>query len=151
MAESGLGALHGQRDAKHAYSALITGVDHNVGRVLQTLEELELRDNTLVIFTADQGWNAGHHGVWGKGNGTVPFNLYEESIAGAADLEPSGAHPRRADARPDGFVLRLLPHHPRLPGHPRATDPRRAGRSYAGFLRGENPPLAEPAVSSSTP
>ena len=33
-----------------------------------------------MIFTADQGWNAGHHGVWGKGNGTVPFNMYEESL-----------------------------------------------------------------------
>jgi arylsulfatase A-like enzyme len=34
----------------------------------------------VVVFTADQGWNAGHHGVWGKGNGTLPFNMYEESI-----------------------------------------------------------------------
>ena len=65
----------------HAYSALITGVDHNVGRILKRLEEMGQRENTLVVFTADQGWNAGHHGVWGKGNGTWPFNMYEESIA----------------------------------------------------------------------
>ena len=115
---SGLAKLHGQRDAKHAYSALITGVDHNIGRVLRRLEELKLRDNTLVIFTADQGWNAGHHGVWGKGNGTVPYNLYEES----ARVPMIWNHPARIrggrKARTDDFELRLLPHHSRLPGHP---------------------------------
>jgi arylsulfatase A-like enzyme len=63
-----------------SYSALITGADANIGRIVKRLEELGLRENTLVIFTADQGWNAGHHGVWGKGNGTVPFNMYEESL-----------------------------------------------------------------------
>src|SRR5262249_6055272 len=44
------------------------------------LDELQLRSNTLVVFTADQGWCAGQHGVWGKGNGTWPFNMYEESL-----------------------------------------------------------------------
>ena len=72
--------LHDDTEAMRSYCALVTGVDSNVGRVLRRLEELGLRENTLVIFTADQGWNAGHHGVWGKGNGTIPFNMYEESI-----------------------------------------------------------------------
>ena len=71
---------HGVRASKLAYSALVTGMDRNVGRVLAKLDELRLRENTIVIFSADQGWNAGHHGVWGKGNGTVPYNMYEESI-----------------------------------------------------------------------
>ncbi len=76
----GLAQMFGKREPKVAYSSLITGADHNMGRVLKRLEELGLRDDTLVVFTADQGWNAGHHGVWGKGNGTIPFNMYEESL-----------------------------------------------------------------------
>lgn len=75
-----LARMHGSRDAKLGYSALISGMDHNIGRVLQKLDQMRVRENTLVIFTADQGWNAGHHGVWGKGNGTWPLNLYEESL-----------------------------------------------------------------------
>jgi arylsulfatase A-like enzyme len=71
---------HNREESMRSYSALITGADANIGRIVKRLEELGLRENTLVIFTADQGWNAGHHGVWGKGNGTVPFNMYEESL-----------------------------------------------------------------------
>ncbi|MCL5744250.1 MAG: sulfatase-like hydrolase/transferase, partial [Acidobacteria bacterium] len=67
----GLAKLYGSREAKHSYSALISGVDYSMGRVLERLEKLGVRDDTLIVFTADQGWNAGHHGVWGKGNGTV--------------------------------------------------------------------------------
>ena len=58
--------MFGKREPKLAYSALITGADHNIGRIVTRLEELGLRENTLVIFTADQGWNAGHHGVGEK-------------------------------------------------------------------------------------
>ncbi|MFN3326723.1 MAG: sulfatase [Bryobacteraceae bacterium] len=77
---SGLKRHHGNRESYRSYSALITGLDHNVGRVIGKLEALGFTGDTVVVFTADQGWNAGHHGVWGKGNGTHPFNLYEESI-----------------------------------------------------------------------
>jgi arylsulfatase A-like enzyme len=38
-----------------AYYAAVTNVDFNVGRILSRLDELGLRDNTLVIFTSDNG------------------------------------------------------------------------------------------------
>lgn len=44
------------------------------------MEELHLRENTLVIFTGDNGMCVGQHGVIGKGNGTFPMNMYEESV-----------------------------------------------------------------------
>jgi uncharacterized sulfatase len=50
------------------YLASVTGVDRNVGRLLDTLDELGLRENTIVIFTSDHGYNVGHHGVLHKGN-----------------------------------------------------------------------------------
>ena len=86
------------------------------GASVKRLEELRLRENTLVIFTADQGWNAGHHGVWGKGNGTVAVQHVRGVAPRAADLEPCRTHPRRTGRQqPHGVELRLLPQHPRLP------------------------------------
>ena len=40
---------------KSAYAAMITHMDKSVGRVLQLLEELDLAEDTLVIFTSDNG------------------------------------------------------------------------------------------------
>lgn len=135
----GLARNHGNRDSKQAYSALVSGVDHNVGRVLARLDKLRLRNNTLVIFTADQGWSAGHHGVWGKGNGTVPFNMYEEAIrVPLIWSHPRGIRRGRAiDAMVSSydFFDTLLDYIGIQP----PEDPRRTGRSYAPFLRGDTP------------
>jgi len=62
------------------YATAITAMDSNIARILATLDELGLRDNTIVIFLADNGFNVGHHGIFGKGNGTFPLNMYEESV-----------------------------------------------------------------------
>lgn len=62
------------------YYAAITAMDAGVGKLLDRLEELNLAEDTLVIFTADNGMNMGHHGIWGKGNGTFPFNLFDSSV-----------------------------------------------------------------------
>lgn len=62
------------------YYAAVTGMDINVGRLLDWLEANGLRENTLVVFTGDNGMNMGHHGVFGKGNATFPMNMFEESI-----------------------------------------------------------------------
>lgn len=62
------------------YSAAITAMDDNIGRILNTLEEEGLIENTLLCFTSDNGFNCGHHGIWGKGNGTFPLNMYDTSV-----------------------------------------------------------------------
>lgn len=135
----GLKSHHANRASKLAYSALITGADRNVGRIVRKLEEMGVREDTLVIFTADQGWNAGHHGVWGKGNGTVPFNMYEESIR----VPLIWNHPRRVRS---GQVLPpMVSSYDFFPtildylGLSASPDPKRVGRSYAAFLRGGKP------------
>ncbi|MDP6058136.1 MAG: sulfatase-like hydrolase/transferase, partial [Pirellulaceae bacterium] len=46
----------------------VASVDRNLGRLLETLDELGLRENTIVIFTSDHGYHLGHHGLWYKGN-----------------------------------------------------------------------------------
>ena len=69
-----------EREAWAEYYAAVSHVDENVGRLLDIVEETGQRDNTLVIYSSDHGLNCGHHGVWGKGNATVPLNMLEESI-----------------------------------------------------------------------
>jgi len=135
----GLKRLHGSREAKHAYSALITGVDYNIGLILQRLEDLRLRDDTLVIFTADQGWNAGHHGVWGKGNGTIPFNMYEQSLQVPLIWNHPGRLATGKTLHPMVSTYDFMPTILDYLGVPVPEDPERVGRSYAPFLRGENP------------
>lgn len=62
------------------YYAAISAMDANIGLLLDKLEELGLREDTIVIFTSDNGMNMGHHGIWGKGNGTFPFNMYDTAV-----------------------------------------------------------------------
>ena len=115
-------------------------MDHNLGRIVKRLEELGVRDNTLVIFTADQGWNAGHHGVWGKGNGTVPLNMFEESLHVPLIWNLPGRI--RAGQTPDPMVSNydFFPTILDYLGVPAPADGvKRPGRSYAPFVRGQTP------------
>jgi iduronate 2-sulfatase len=48
------------------YMASIKFMDQQVGRVLNTLERLDLRKNTIVIFLSDHGYNLGEHDCWAK-------------------------------------------------------------------------------------
>ncbi len=62
-----------RQQAIQAYFASITFMDAQVGHVLDTLEELGLAENTIVVFTSDHGYHLGEHGLWQK------QSLFEES------------------------------------------------------------------------
>ena len=51
---------------RRGYLALITMMDALVGRLVDHLDESGLRENTIVIFIADQGSMTGHHGLYSK-------------------------------------------------------------------------------------
>ena len=77
------GAVYGtpQRHVNlRGYFAAISAMDEGVGRLLSVLEEEGNLDQTLVIFTSDNGMSMGHHGIWGKGNGTFPLNMYDQAV-----------------------------------------------------------------------
>ncbi len=57
-----------------AYYAMITHLDAQMGRVLDALEKSRCADNTIVIFSGDNGLAVGQHGLLGK------QNLYEHSL-----------------------------------------------------------------------
>lgn len=54
------------RKITHAYYAAVSYVDAQIGRVLRSLEENGLADNTIVVVWGDHGWQLGDHNVWGK-------------------------------------------------------------------------------------
>ena len=68
------------RESLTGYFASVTAMDAGIGRVLASLDALGLRSSTLVIFMSDNGMNCGHHGIWGKGNGTRPQNMVDSSV-----------------------------------------------------------------------
>ena len=69
-----------RREYIQGYYTCVTAMDRNIGRIMDYLKASHLDENTMVIFLADNGFNIGHHGVWGKGNATFPLNMYESSV-----------------------------------------------------------------------
>ena len=56
------------------YLRCVASIDDNVGRLLDYLDEFDLTDNTMVIYTSDQGFFLGDHGWYDK------RFMYEESL-----------------------------------------------------------------------
>jgi iduronate 2-sulfatase len=50
----------------HGYRACVSYTDAQIGLVLKKLEELGLRENTIIILWGDHGWNLREHGLWCK-------------------------------------------------------------------------------------
>ncbi len=87
----------GNREMLKGYFAAVTAMDANVGRIFDRLQSLGIREDTLVVFVSDNGFSCGHHGFWGKGNGTHPLNMYENSVK----VPFLASHPARI---PQGLV-----------------------------------------------
>jgi choline-sulfatase len=54
------------RDARRAYFGACSYIDDNIGQLLQTLEDCNLADDTLVVFSGDHGDMLGERGLWYK-------------------------------------------------------------------------------------
>jgi len=127
----------GRRKALSGYFAAITAMDANVGRLLDALEAQGILESTLLVFTSDNGMNMGHHGIWGKGNGTFPMNMYDTSVK----VPMLMAQPGRVQA---GEVCSaLLSHYDLRPtlleycGLKDAESERLPGVSFAPLLQGK--------------
>ena len=135
-----------RRKVLAGYFAAVTAMDRNVGRLLDWLEEHGLRENTLVFFTSDNGMSMGHHGIYGKGNGTFPPNMYDTAVK-VPTLASRPGH------LPEGHVCEaLLSHYDWMPtlldylGMENLDADKLPGRSFARLLRGEESIADDEAV-----
>ncbi len=126
-----------RREILQGYFAAVTAMDTGVGKIMEAVNKAGINGNTLIFFTSDNGMNMGHHGIFGKGNGTFPQNMYEESVKVPAIISQPGVIPQ-------GLVSKhLLSHYDFMPtlldylnldSEPAADLP---GVSFAPLLRGK--------------
>ncbi|MBM81809.1 MAG: acetylglucosamine-6-sulfatase [Planctomycetaceae bacterium] len=57
-----------------AYYRMVSGIDGAIGRFMKVLEDLGLAENTIIVYTADNGYHMGNRGFAGK------WSHYEESL-----------------------------------------------------------------------
>ncbi len=76
-----------EKKAIAGYYASVSYMDAQVGKVLKTLEEEGLEDNTIVIFTSDHGFHLGEHRFWMK------VSLHEESVRVPLIIKVPGKEP----------------------------------------------------------
>ena len=77
------------RPAVEAYLACVTYVDHEIGRLLDALDNSALRDNTVIVLWSDHGWHLGEKEHWGKWTG------WERSTKVPLMLSPPRIHADR--------------------------------------------------------
>ena len=95
-----------RRGVVSVYQAMTRFVDDGIGRIVDKLDELGLRENTIIVFTADHGDFMGEHGMAVKGGvfydalvqvpmivswpaGGVPQGVVEDSMASTVDILPT--------------------------------------------------------------
>jgi arylsulfatase A-like enzyme len=125
-----------QRELLHGYMACISWVDELTGRLVAELDQLGLRDNTIIVLWGDHGFHLGDHGLWGK---HTPF---EEAVrAPLIIIDPrSGGRPQRVvspvdfiDIFPTLCDLSALPKPAQLQGvtlAPNLTDANYSARKF---------------------
>lgn len=111
-----------QRLAVASYFALVSHLDHHIGRVLDAVHETSLCDNTVIIYTSDHGEMAGHHGIWQKQcfyepSIRVPLMVSTpEHVREEAPTERIGTDVSQIDVLPTIRALAGLDPDPALPG-----------------------------------
>jgi choline-sulfatase len=131
-----------ERRKQMQYYGAVSSLDREVGEVIAELERSGQLENTLIVYTSDHGLNCGQHGMWEKGNGTIPQNFLEESILVPCTLSwPAGGI--RQNATCDDLVnhcdlwATLLEIAGTAPGEDTAQRINSPGRSYLPQLRGQ--------------
>ena len=125
------------RRLKHGYYAAVSYMDAQMGRVLDELDRLGLRNNTIIILWGDHGWKLGEHDAWCK-HSNVENDTWAPLILSVPGMKTAGKHTDAlvefVDVYPTLAELAGLP----LPGHlegasfcPVLDDPNRPWKTAA--------------------
>lgn len=124
---------------KHGYYACVSYTDEQIGRLLKSLKENGLDENTIVILWGDHGWKLGEHGMWCKHTQFELDNHVPLIMKVPGKSKPSlktDAFVEFVDIYPTLCELAGL----ELPGHLQGT-------SYAPVIKNPNRPWKEGAIT----
>lgn len=134
------GAPYSQEDRRNrlqGYYAAVTAMDSDLGKIVEYLKKEGLWEDTIFIFTADNGMSMGHHGIFGKGNGTFPLNLYDTAVKVPMIITYPGGIQGGTVAEGLYSHYDLLPTIAELMGE--EPEPDCPGRSFREIFRGQVP------------
>ncbi len=127
------------RTLKHGYYASISYTDAQIGKVVDELDRLGLRKNTIIILWGDHGWKLGEHDAWCK-HSTCENDTNTALILSVPGMKSAGAHSKSfvefVDIYPTLSELAGLP----LPKH-------LEGLSFKPLLDDPNRPWKQAAFS----
>jgi len=111
------------RHLRHGYAACVSYVDAQIGRLLDELDTLDIRDHTIVVMWSDHGYKLGDFGAWAKHTNfeldtRVPLII---SAPGAPRGVSCGAVVELVDLHPTLSELAGLPIHSGADGESFAT------------------------------
>jgi arylsulfatase A-like enzyme len=118
-----------------AYMASVRFMDQQVGRLLDALDRLDLREETIVVFISDHGYNLGEHDCWSK------VSLWEGSVRVPMIISYAGNksnHGTRCES-----ITELIDLYPTLTALCGLSEKQPAilqGKSLAGYIT-ENKPV----------
>ncbi len=115
-----------------SYMASVRFMDQQIGRILDALDRLKLRDKTIVVFLSDQGFMLGEHDCWAKGS------LWEESIRVPLILSvPGYGNSYGTSCESIVELIDLYPTLAELCGLADKEPSLLQGNSFAGYISGE--------------
>lgn len=123
-----------QKKAISAYMASVRFMDQQVGRLLDALDRLNIRDETIVVFISDHGYNLGEHDCWSK------VSLWEGSVRIPMIISyPGYKHNRGSKCESITELIDLYPTLTELCGLANKQPGILQGSSLAGIIKGEKP------------
>jgi arylsulfatase A-like enzyme len=125
-------------------AAATTALDDQIPPLTAKLEQRGLRDNTLIVFTGDNGFLLGRHGLWSKGLASDPINMYEEVVQTPMIWNWPGKTPVEA-ARPELVSFYdVVPTICEAVGVPAPEGRNLCGRSYLALATNKPLPKKQP-------
>ena len=135
--------LEQQKKTIGAYMASVRYMDEQVGRLMDALDRLGLRERTIVVFLSDHGYNLGEHDCWSK------VSLWEGSVRVPLII----SHPGHTGmhGRSCGRITELIDLYPTLTELCALAENQPSilqGKSLVGVLAGEEEPGTGGSVSN---
>ncbi len=128
------------KKALQAYYATVTYVDEQIGRILDALDASPYRDNTIVVFAADNGWHTGEKNHWSK------FILTELACKVTFSISVPGMKPQVCETPVS--LLDIYPTLIGLCGLPQPATHELDGRDLTPILNGSTNDRGAPVVST---